>query len=49
MCGKNPLAMEKIPWRIFNGVKRLYPDKKLVVLWDGVSYHWGADFQEFLA
>ena len=26
----------------------LYPDKKLLFLWDGASYHRGADLQEFL-
>ena len=27
----------------------LYPDKKLLVLWDGASYHRGHDMQSFLA
>ena len=27
----------------------LYPDKKLLVLWDGASYHRGAEMQAFLA
>ena len=30
------------------GCQRLYPGKKLLVLWDGASYHRGAAFQEFL-
>lgn len=29
--------------------QRLYPAKKLLFLWDGASYHRGADLQEFLA
>ena len=29
--------------------QRLYPGKKLFFLWDGASYHRGADLQEFLA
>jgi len=28
--------------------QRLYPGKKLLVLWDGASYHRGAELQEFL-
>jgi hypothetical protein len=28
--------------------QRLYPDKKVLFLWDGASYHRGADLQEFL-
>lgn len=39
--GKNTVAY--IQW-----CQRLYPDKKLLVLWDGASYHRGAEFQEFL-
>src|SRR5262245_29308353 len=27
----------------------LYPDKKLLFLWDGASYHRGEDMQKFLA
>ena len=27
----------------------LYPDKQLVVLWDGASYHRGEEMQKFLA
>jgi len=27
----------------------LYPDKKLVLLWDGASYHRGEELQKFLA
>jgi len=27
----------------------LYPDKKLLLLWDGASYHRGHDMQSFLA
>ena len=27
----------------------LYPDKKLVYLWDGASYHRGEEMQQFLA
>lgn len=27
----------------------LYPDKQLLVLWDGASYHRGQDMQSFLA
>jgi transposase len=40
--GENTVAY--IQW-----CQRLYPDKKLVVLWDGASYQRGAEFQEFLA
>jgi transposase len=40
--GKNTVAY--LHW-----CQRLYPDKKLVVLGDGASYHRGADLQEFLA
>jgi transposase len=28
--------------------QRLYPDKKLLFLWDGASYHRGDEFQKFL-
>jgi transposase len=31
------------------GCQRLYPDKKLLLLWDGASYHRGEELQEFLA
>ena len=27
----------------------LYPDKRLILLWDGASYHRGAEMQTFLA
>jgi len=27
----------------------LYPDKRLLLLWDGASYHRGAEMQTFLA
>jgi transposase len=30
------------------GCQTLYPDKKLFFLWDGASYHRGADLREFL-
>ena len=40
--GKNTVAY--IEW-----CQTLYPDKKLFFLWDGASYHRGADLQEFLA
>jgi len=39
--GKNTVAY--IQW-----CQRLYPGKKLLVLWDGASYHRGTEFQEFL-
>jgi transposase len=29
--------------------QRLYPDKKLLVLWDGASYHRGEELRKFLA
>ena len=40
--GKNTVAY--IKW-----CQSLYPGKKLFFLWDGASYHRGAEFQEFLA
>ena len=39
--GKNTVAY--MQW-----CQRLYPDKKLLFLWEGASYHRGADLQEFL-
>ena len=40
--GENTLAY--IQW-----CQSLYPDKKVLFLWDGASYHRGAAMQEFLA
>ena len=31
------------------GCQTLYPDKKLVFLWEGASYHRGEEMQKFLA
>jgi len=31
------------------GGQSLYPDKKLLLLWDGASYHRGQELQTFLA
>ena len=40
--GGNTVAY--LPW-----CQPLYPDKPLVVLWDGASYHRGEEMQKFLA
>ena len=39
--GENTVAY--IQW-----CQSLYPDKPLLYLWDGASYHRGAEMQEFL-
>ena len=40
--GANTVAY--LPW-----CQSLYPDKKLLLLWDGASYHRGREMQAFLA
>lgn len=43
-AGDGANTVEYIEW-----CQRLYPNKKLLLLWDGASYHRGAAMQEFLA
>lgn len=43
VAGNGKTTVAYIEW-----CQTLYPDKKLVFLWDGASYHRGADLQGFL-
>ena len=43
VAGNGKTTVAYIEW-----CQTLYPDKKLLFLWDGASYHRGADLKEFL-
>ena len=43
VAGNGKTTVAYIEWG-----QTLYPDKKVLILWDGASYHRGADLQEFL-